>query len=152
MNIHFVCRGNVLRSLIAESYLKSLQLKDVTVLSSGTNVNLHDAQEREYFANTIAVLSRHGVQSFAKSLPDQLTAQRIENQDVIVFMNQRVVDEAMKIVDMPEKVIDWGIVDIGEGHRTDRNSREQYEEEIYQEITSKVRVLADELGIGIPLD
>jgi predicted protein tyrosine phosphatase len=42
MNIHFICRGNVLRSLIAETYLRSLELPNITVISSGTNVNWDD--------------------------------------------------------------------------------------------------------------
>lgn len=139
MNAHFICRGNVLRSLIAETYLRSLNLKDITVISSGTNVNWEDPQEREYFANTLAILDRHGIKSFAKSVPEQLTQERIDSHhDVIVLMNQRVFDEATRIVDLPEKAVVWKVIDIGEGHRADTASRESYEEEIYQEITQKV--------------
>lgn len=139
MNIHFICRGNVLRSLIAETYLRSLNIKGVKVISSGTNVNWDDPQEREYFANTLAVLGRYSIKPFAKQLPEQLTQERIENQDVIVFMNQRVIDEAAKIVTLPANVLNWEIIDIGEGHRTDRSNREIYEEEIYKEITGKIK-------------
>ncbi|MFZ2836609.1 MAG: hypothetical protein WAZ21_04800 [Candidatus Saccharimonadales bacterium] len=139
MNIHFICRGNVLRSLIAETYLKSLNTKDVNVLSSGTNVNWNDPQEREYFANTLSVLDRHGIESYAKSNAEQLTQERISNShDIIVLMNRRVVDEAMKIVTLPSNSYNWEIIDIGEGHRTNHGSRESYEEEIYQEIKHKV--------------
>jgi protein-tyrosine-phosphatase len=142
MNIHFICRGNVLRSLIAETYLKSLNLEDVNVISSGTNVNSDDPQEREYFANTLFVLDRHGVKSFAKAKPEQLTQERIDsNHDIIILMNQRVIDEAATIVKLPHDVLNWTITDIGEGHRTDTDSRESYEEEIYQEITQKVNDL-----------
>ncbi len=149
MNIHFICRGNVLRSLIAETYLKSLNVKNINVISSGTNVNWDDPQEREYFANTLAVLSRHTIESLAKQRPEQLTQDRIENKDVTVFMNQRVIDEAEKIVTLPAKVLNWEIVDIGEGHRTDRANREMYEEEIYKEITAKVDALVDSQFIQI---
>lgn len=139
MNVHFICRGNVLRSLIAETYLKSLQLKNVSVISSGTSVNWVDSQEREYFANTLAVLGRHGIEGFAKPAPEQLVQERIDaNHDIVVCMNQRVIDEASKLVKLPENVIDWNITDIGEGHRTDKASRELYEEEIYQEITHRI--------------
>lgn len=141
MNVLFICRGNVLRSLIAETYLKSLDIKDVAAISSGTNVNWDDPMEREYFANTLSVLDRHGIKSLAKSVPKQLTQTHIENQDVIVCMNQRVVDEAAKIVVLPKNVLNWGIVDIGEGSRVDHRNRELYEEEIYQEITAKVNQL-----------
>lgn len=48
MNIHFVCRGNILRSVIAEAHLKSLNLEGITVISSGTNVNRGDPAERAF--------------------------------------------------------------------------------------------------------
>jgi protein-tyrosine-phosphatase len=139
MNVHFICRGNVLRSLVAETYLKSLNLQNVNVISSGTNVNWNDPQEREYFANTLAVLDKYDIKSFAKLEPDQLTQARINSShDIVVLMNQRVVDEAAKVVNLPEGIQDWEIIDIGEGHRTNMDSRQSYEEEIYQEITQKV--------------
>lgn len=141
MNVHFICRGNVLRSLIAETYLRSLNLKDVKVISSGTSVNWDDPQEREYFANTLAVLDGHGIKSFAKTRPEQLTQERVDNHDVVVLMNQRVVDEASTIVELPDDLLNWGVVDTGEGHRTDADGREMYEEEIYQEIVQKVNDL-----------
>lgn len=141
MNIHFICRGNVLRSLIAETYLRSLNIKDVNVMSSGTNVDWSDPQEREYFANTLTVLNRYDILSFAKQQPEQLTQERIENQDIVVIMNQRAIDEARRIVTLPADILNWEIVDIGEGHRTDRSNRELYEEEIYKEITEKVNSL-----------
>ena len=139
MNVHFICRGNVLRSLIAETYLKSLGIDNVYAKSSGTNVHWNDLQEREYFANTLLVLNRHGIDSYVKSIPEQLTQERLDNShDITVLMNQRVVDEATKIVKLPSNILNWEIIDIGEGHRTVSHSRESYEEEIYQEIKQKV--------------
>lgn len=146
MNIHFICRGNVLRSLIAETYLKSLNIPDVRVISSGTNVDWNNPQEREFFDNTIAVLKRHAIHHFAKPQAEQLTQSRIDNyRDIVVLMNQRVVDEAENIVALPTTSQNWSITDIGEGHRTDRSNRSRYEEEIYQEITAKVDKLLETL-------
>lgn len=137
----------MLRSLIAETYLKSLELENIHVVSSGTNVNWGDPQEREYFDNTLAVLQRHGIKQFAKNTPEQLTQRRIDtNQDIIVLMNQRVTSEASRLVTLPGNILNWNIIDIGEGHRTDQASRESYEEEIYQEITQKVDDLMKEVG------
>lgn len=142
MNVHFICRGNVLRSLIAETYLRSLSIDGVDVISSGTNVNWNDPQEREYFSNTSKVLKRHGIDSYAKLTPDQLDQSRINgHNDLIILMNQRVMDEANKLVQLPSHALHWMIVDIGEGRRTNSEEREQYEEEIYQEITNKVDTL-----------
>ena len=142
MNIHFICRGNVLRSLIAETYLKSLKLKNINVISSGTNVNWNHPKEREYFANTLAVLDKHGIKSFAKTQSEQLSQDRIDSHhDIVVLMNQRVIDEAAALVELPANTLNWEIIDIGEGHRTDIDSRKSYEEEIYQEITQEVDCL-----------
>jgi protein-tyrosine-phosphatase len=138
MNIHFICRGNVLRSLIAETYVKSLNLKNVTVTSSGTNVDWSDETEKEYFSNTLALLEAHSIRDYAKAFPQQLTQQRADNQDMTICMNQRVVDEANKLVSLPRNVINWDIVDIGEGNRTVKDNRLTYEEEIYKEITGGV--------------
>lgn len=148
MNIHFICRGNVLRSLIAETYVRSLNLKDVNVMSSGTNVDWSDPTEREYFSNTMAVLKNHGIQSYAKSFAEQLTQQRADNQDITVCMNQRVVDEASRLVVFPHTVINWNIIDIGEGNRTIKDNRATYEEEIYQEITDQIDNLIQRGVIG----
>lgn len=139
MNIHFICRGNVFRSLTAEAYVKSLQLDNVNALSSGTNVNMDDPQEREYFANTIALLKRHGIDMFAKDRSDQLTRDRLDSaNDIVVCMNQRVIDEANQLVTLPVDVLNWSVVDIGEGNRTDLSKREEYEEEVFQEIKQRV--------------
>ena len=145
MNVHFICRGNVLRSLIAETYLKSLSIDSVNVVSSGTNVNWDDPQEREYFSNTLKVLKKHGIDSYAKKMPNQISQSRIdEYSDLVVLMNDRVLDEACKLVNLPSDARNWMIVDIGEGHRTDHKAREQYEEEIYQEIIDRVNMLFPE--------
>ena len=73
MNVHFICRGNILRSLVAETYLKSLNLKNLHVTSSGTNVNWEDETERKYFSNTLRLLNNHGIEAHVKDLPEQLT-------------------------------------------------------------------------------
>lgn len=148
MNIHFICRGNVLRSLIAETYLRSLGLPDITVSSSGTNVNWDDPTEKKYFTRTLELFKRHGIDTSAKMMPEQLTQQRIDNQDVTVCMNQRVIDEAGAIVSLPDNTINWNIVDIGEGSRiaNDKNIAD-LEEEVYSEIIPKVDALVADLHL-----
>ena len=147
MNIHFICRGNILRSLVAETYLKSLELKNVSVTSSGTNVNWEDEKERGYFSNTLNLLEKHGIKYYVKDLPEQLTQSRANGQDITVCMNQRVVDEATVIVTLPQGTINWNIIDIGEGHRTVDADKELYLEEIYEEITQKADKLVESYNL-----
>lgn len=138
MNIHFVCRGNVLRSHIAEAYLKSLELKDVAVTSSGTVADEYRESNREFIINARDLLVRHGLSQFVKDVPEQLTQDRLTGQDIVVLMNQIVHDEAMPIVVLPKNTIYWNIIDVGEGDRTIESNRLEYEEIIYQEVTNKV--------------
>ena len=145
MKIHFICRGNVLRSLIAETYLRSLQLPGVMATSSGTNVDLSSKTERAFFANTIELFKHHGIVEYAKNTSDQLTQERADNQDLTISMNQRVVDEAKAIVLLPENTVHWDIMDIGEGHRTVREDVRTYEEEIFKEIAARVDELVNQL-------
>jgi protein-tyrosine-phosphatase len=147
MKIHFICRGNILRSIIAETYLKSLKLENVDVLSGGTNVDWEDPSEKVHFSNSMKLLDRHDIKEFAKSVPEQLTQPRIEESDVVVCMNQRVINEAQSLIDLPKNAVNWNITDIGEAHRTIAENREQYEEEIYKEITDKVDGLVNELNL-----
>jgi protein-tyrosine-phosphatase len=141
MNIHFICRGNVLRSLIADACLKSFNLKGLNVTSSGTNVSRNDPLEKQFFENTIRLLARHNIHQFAKSDSNQLNQSRGDNQDITICMNQRVIEEARNIVTLPSSIMNWDITDIGEGHRLNTNDRENYEEEIFQEIKQKVNEL-----------
>jgi protein-tyrosine-phosphatase len=146
MKIHFICRGNVLRSLIAETYLRSLQLVNVTTISSGTNVTLSSEEERLFFANTIALFKYRGIEQYAKDTSHQLTQERTDCQDMTICMNQRVVDEANAIVVLPDNTLNWSIVDIGEGHRIISEDIRAYEEEIFDEIVTRVDELVTQLS------
>lgn len=139
MNVHFICRGNVLRSLIAETYLKSLNLDDVVVTSSGTFVDLSDPQEKLYLLDTKNLLAIHGLEQYVKAGPDQLSQERADGQDLTICMNQRVAVEAVKKAKLPANAICWDVTDVGEGNRTGKyeNGRE-IEEVIYDEIIAKV--------------
>lgn len=145
MTVHFVCRGNVLRSFIAETYLKSLNLYNVTVLSSGTVCDQERPNTIGFFRNTLQLLQKHGIRKYAKLRPEQLTQQRIDAGDVTVFMNSVAHDEAAKIVKLPRDTFVWDITDIGEGDRiaNDKTQRKAYEEVIYQELTNKIDSLVE---------
>ncbi len=138
----------MLRSLIAETYLRSLKLPNITVSSSGTNVDLDDPTERGYFASTIALFKRHGLEKYAKDTSHQLTQERADNQDITICMNQRVVDEAKSHATLPKNTISWDIVDIGEGNRTVPEDIRLYEEEIFAEIVTRVDELVKQLRLG----
>jgi protein-tyrosine-phosphatase len=141
MIIHFICRGNSFRSIIAEAYLNSLGIKDVNVLSSGTSAALHKAANLAGHELTLELIARHGIREFAKAdYGDQLTQSRLEGADITVCMNQRVYDECLLCVTFPAIPHIWSVADIGEpGRIADTESKiELYREEAYQEIVKNV--------------
>jgi protein-tyrosine-phosphatase len=144
--VHFICRGNAFRSIIAEAYLNSLGIKDLSVLSSGTVATLH--KERNLAANTLTLelLQEHGLQGFAKpGYGDQLTQARLDKADVTVCLNQRVYDDCLQCVTFSSSPHIWSVADIGEPGRIpsvdSETQRQQYREEVYQEIAGNVERL-----------
>ena len=151
MILHFICRGNSFRSIIAEAYLNSLEVKGWSALSSGTKAVVNKAGNLVYYRMTLELLGQHGIREFAKpGYGDQLTQARLAEADSTVCMNQRVYDEGLQIVTFPGNPRIWSVADIGEPGRIARTESEQmrYREEAYQEIVYNV----DELISGVSGD
>lgn len=153
MIIHFICRGNVFRSIIAESYLNSLDLKDLSALSSGTVATSHKTQNLAYHRLTLELLQKHGIRGFAKvGYGDQLTQSRLDNGDITVCVNRRVYDECLQCVTFSVVPRVWSVADIGEPGRIPDGESEArlYREEAYQEIVGNVERLVSDVLRGKP--
>ena len=148
--IHFICRGNSFRSIIAEAYMNSLEVKGWSVLSSGTAAALDKARNLIYYRKTLALLEEHGIREFAKAdYGDQLTQSRLEEADIAICMNQRVYDECLQIVAFPTGPRIWSVADLGEPGRVARAESEEhhYREEAYQEIVKNVSRLVSDISV-----
>src|ERR1700760_1025525 len=150
MIIHFICRGNSFRSIIAEAYLNSLEIQNSNALSSGTVAASNKAENAPYHKMTLELLEKHGIREFAKAdYGDQLTQLRLDAADITVCMNQRVYDECLQYVTFPANPHIWSVTDIGEPGRIAHTEleRHRYREEAYQEIVMNVgRLISDISG------
>jgi protein-tyrosine-phosphatase len=152
MVIHFICRGNAFRSIIAEAYLNSLAIKDWIVASSGTAAASEKARNVASYGKTLELLEKHGIREFAKvGYGDQLTQSRLERADIAVCMNQRVYDECLRYVTFPADPRIWSVADLGEPGRISavESERRLYREEAYQEIVRNVDLLISDLDTSL---
>ena len=152
MIIHFICRGNTFRSIIAEAYLNSLEIKDWIVLSSGTAAASEKARNVASYGKTLELLEKHGIRGFAKvGYGDQLTQSRLERADIAVCMNQRVYGECLRYVTFPASPRIWSVADLGEPGRISEVESERwlYREDAYQEIVRNVDLLISDLDTSL---
>lgn len=147
--IHFICRGNVFRSIIAEAYFNSLKLPNVAVASSGTVATEYFHSNSVGFPRTLALLKRHGIDGYAKDhYGDQLNQSRVDGSNVVVCMNERAHKEAQAICKLPGRVVVWSVAEIGEPGRIARGEQDidRLMEAAYREIVQNVNDLAAQLS------
>jgi protein-tyrosine-phosphatase len=150
MIIHFICRGNSFRSIIAEAYLNSLEIKDSRVLSSGTTAASHKAGNLPYYRMTLDLLEKHGIREFAKDgYGDQLSQPLAQEADITVCMNQRVYDECRLLVTFPVSPRIWSVADIGEPGRISDSESERllYREDAYREIVHNIDRMVSDISV-----
>jgi protein-tyrosine-phosphatase len=152
MTIHFICRGNTFRSIIAEAYLKSLNLKGISIISSGTVADEFKVANEINFQKVRALLKRHNLGKYTKPYhADQLTQERLDIGDLTVCLNQIVHDELSQSFVLPDQMVVWGVDDVGEGKRIPKNEseREAFLEEAFQEIVKHIDKLVMELDTKV---
>jgi protein-tyrosine-phosphatase len=153
MIIHFICRGNSFRSIIAEAYLRSLQLAGLNAMSSGTTAAAHKARNLDAYTGTLRLLAENGIGEFAKAgYGDQLTQSRLAGAGIVICLNERVHGECQRLVSLPPGTRVWSVADIGEPGRIARTETEKvlYRQQAYREIVAATSQLVSEIAPEIP--
>ena len=153
MIVHFICRGNAFRSIIAEAYLNSFMFRNLNAISSGTVAAAERAGNRAAYSETLGLLEKNRIREFAKiRYGDQLTPARLAEADLAVCMNQRVYDECLQLVSLPASTHIWSVADIGEPGRVAHtgSGKTLCREEAYLEIVEGTNQLISELSQTIP--
>ena len=111
--LHFVCNGNVFRSRIAEGYMRSFNLPNLEISSSGLS---YDAT----YGNTHYTLSpyaldiakKYGFQQYLSPHPTQTTQKLIDSADLVVYLYPGVLKSAKEIFHVDErKSLVWNVPD-----------------------------------------
>ncbi|HIA92037.1 TPA: hypothetical protein EYO12_02875 [Candidatus Saccharibacteria bacterium] len=123
MNVHFICRGNAFRSFIAETYLRSLQLPDVSVSSSGTIAADYKQPNEKYHALVVAELETLGYSDFINPKWAKTTTQAmLDTADICILVNSIVLEELHGKHFAVSNYHVWDIDDYDEGaNRTDQS-------------------------------
>lgn len=146
MLIHFICRGNAVRSIMSEAYLKSLNIPNVDIISSGAVADIYREHNKKYLARAKALLLHHGITVPVKEEAQQLTQAFVDEATLNICVNQRAYDDASKVVTLPDTTLVWHIDDIGEGDRqAPDDARDYFEEVMFQEVKAHVDTLVSEV-------
>lgn len=113
VHIHFICRGNVYRSRLAEAYAKSLLRDDSDIQISSSGIEAKLALNGNVDVDAVKALEVDNLKHHLAPNWLQTTQELIDSLDVIVFMNDSVYDDASKLFNLPkEKCVTWHIKDV----------------------------------------
>lgn len=111
MHVHFICRGNVFRSRLAEAVTNGLQLPHVHATSSGTDALMNTVGDICWFARDILQsedLLRHTASTWTQTYQEAIDA-----VDHVIFLSPDVLDVYRTIgLTLPHPFTVWQVTDI----------------------------------------
>lgn len=137
MKVHFVCTGNTFRSRLAEAYLNSKILPRISVSSSGVDAGKDISGPVNWY--TQRIIEQRGLVKSEKDSWTQTTAEILDNQDLIVFMQKWHYDQSVERFDYGGKNYEiWDIEDMVNPNSKPDASTIAFTEGVYKKIKSKV--------------
>ncbi len=143
IKIHFVCRGNIYRSRLAQAYLGSMKGAEWDVSSSGIGAD----QQAHILTSpwAIATARQHGILASLGSVKTQTTSQLLQASSIIVFMGEDVYKEAKQRYEFNDALsVVWRVKDRQDWPKKmpDRQKRQG----TFQQIMRHVNQLIDQLS------
>lgn len=134
LKVLFVCSGNSYRSPVAEALLRKYAPPSVKVDSAGTSpINFISDHAKEF-------LERENASKHLKKHPEGLETKPLRDYDVIVAMELKHKFSILRwCPECSSRIEVWNIDD-------PYGTSTEYEEEVYQQIRTKVKDLAERLG------
>lgn len=140
MNIQFICTGNTFRSRLAEAYLKSKNIPELVISSSGIDADRnYNGPVCEY---TVKILDKFKLTQYLSETWRMTSKEDIESQDLIVFMEKLHYDFCVNTLrcKLPNYEI-WGVPDVKGGVLDNM----PFVEKTFENIKEKVNKLLAEM-------
>lgn len=113
IRVHFVCRGNALRSRVAEAYARLLVGDRWIISSSGIDQQLTPDQGLSAWAKIVG--HQHGFDLQFSQTAVQTTTDILKTQDIIIFLSKDVFRDANNVYAFqPARTRTWKIKDRGD--------------------------------------
>src|SRR5688500_6660253 len=111
--IHFVCRGNIYRSRLAEAIVLNLRNPKVVVSSSGISIEDNPGITIAPYAAYAA--GHYKVDDVLVRNKTQTSNSELRSADIIVFLSEDVYEDAKKLYHLnSDKCVIWNVQDMGE--------------------------------------
>jgi protein-tyrosine-phosphatase len=137
MKIHFVCTGNTFRSRLAEAYLNSKKLSHISVSSSGVDAYKDISGPVNWYSQRI--IEQHGLVKSEKDSWTQTTAEILDGQDLVIFMQKWHYDQCVERFGFTGSNYEiWDIDDTVNANSKPDASTIKFTEDMYKKIVGKM--------------
>lgn len=145
IKIHFVCRGNIYRSRLAEAYLKSFQNPKWVISSSGIDAEKQKTIHTSPWAEATAI--QNGIAQWLTGTNTKTVQADLDDSDLIVFMSDDVYRDVQKTYTFNEdKSLVWHVKDRQNWPTTMPARQKRYG--TFRQIKRNANTLIDDITAG----